>query len=391
MEHTSGSDAQALYPAQPGARAESTSWLTLGLQFLLGVGVGVGGIMLADRVTGGLDGRTMAALFVALPLALWVQLLLHEAGHALAGLLVGRRFVGAGVGPLRLERGDGAWTLRWGGGISGVGGFAAMLPRGPEGRGAAAVVLVAGPLANLLAAGLAAFALARLEAPGMVSGAALGASAVAGTLLGVANLLPFRSRGWNSDGRGLLELMRGDSVWRVTQAQQLVVAAAMAGVRPRDWPADPLAQAHEVPAPLQAGAHSLRMSMALDRDDMATARDAALALAALWPGTPDGQRQGVALMLASYAARGGDAALLAAWRPHCEGGMLDLSPYRLWLDAEAALLGGDHDAARVLVRQAREALPRVHDRSGVVVLGDWLDALEQRSETLQLRNGNRSH
>lgn len=374
----SNEGAQALYPAEGGARAPSTSWRVLGLQFLLGVGVGMGGIMLADRLTDGVGGGMLVAVLVALPFALWLQVLLHEAGHALAGLLVGRRFVGAGLGPLRLERGDGAWMLRWGGGIGGIGGFAAMLPRGPEGRRAAAVFLLGGPLANLLAAALAAFALARLEAPGLVAGAALGASAVAGCLLGVANLLPFRSRGWSSDGQGLLELVRGGSTWRVMQAQQLVMAAAMAGVRPRDWPAAALAQAHAAPAALQAATQCLRMSMALDRNEMASAHDAALALAVLWPGTPDGQRQGVAVMLASYAARRGDAALLAAWRPHCEGGILDLSPYRLWLDAEAAMLAGDHAGARKLAGQARDALPRVHDRSSVVVLGEWLDALEQR-------------
>lgn len=388
MEHTTDDGAGALYPAPRGARAPAMSWPMLGLQFLLGVGVGVGGIMLADRLSGGLDGRTLAAVLVALPVAGWLQLLLHEAGHALAGLLVGRRFVGAGVGPLRLERGQGTWMLRWGGGVGGIGGFAAMLPRGPEGRIAAAVVLFAGPLANLLAAGLAAYALARLDAPGLVPGAALAATAVAGTLLGVANLLPFRSGGWSSDGQGLLDLARGGVVWQVAQAQQLVVAAAMAGVRPRDWPAGPLAHAHALPVHLQGAAQSLHMSMALDRGDMDTANATAHALAALWPDAPDGQRQGLALMLASYAARCGDAELLAAWRPHCEGGMLDLMPYRLWLDAEAALLAGEPAAARALVRDARDALPRVHDRSGALVLGEWLDALQER---LQLHDGNHSH
>src|SRR5690606_35515787 len=139
MEHTTDDGAGALYPAPGGARAPAMSWPMLGLQFLLGVGVGVGGIMLADRLSGGLDGRTLAAVLVALPVAGWLQLLLHEAGHALAGLLVGRRFVGAGVGPLRLERGQGTWMLRWGGGVGGIGGFAAMLPRGEADRNATAV------------------------------------------------------------------------------------------------------------------------------------------------------------------------------------------------------------------------------------------------------------
>lgn len=380
MQHASETTQHALYPQLLASKLAPASWWALGVQLLLGMAAGAGFIMLAERMTSGIDGPALLALLLALPVAFWVQMLVHEAGHALAGLLVGRRFLGAGVGPLRLERGDGTWMLRWAGGIRGIGGFAAMLPTGPERRAAAAVVLLGGPLANLVAAGLATLVLMTLEAPGLPGVAALGSSILAGALVAAVNLLPFRSKGWHTDGQQLRELLRDGSTWRVMQAQQLVVAAAMAGIRPRDWPAAALDAPADVPDPLRLSARCLCMSAALDRNDMATAGDSAAALAALWPGSPDGQRQGVAVMLASYAARVGDAALLAAWRPHCEGGMLDLSPYRLWLDAEAAALAGDAAAAQALVTRARAALPRVHDRSGATVLGEYLGELEGRLE-----------
>src|SRR5690606_344027 len=93
---------------------------------------------------------------------------------------------------------------------------------------------------------------------------------------------------------------------------------------------------------------------------------------------PDGQAQGLAVMLATYAARTGDRALLAAWRPLCEGGLMDLHPQRLWLDAEAARLDDEPDKARDFAAQARAAVPRIHDRSGQLVMGEYLDQLEQR-------------
>lgn len=365
----------ALYPATSSPAAARTSWRALGVQFVLGVLFGLGFVSLADRLGNLLDGFSLVAMLLAFPVAFWLQLLVHEAGHALGGLLAGRRFVGAGAGPFRLERGEGRWMLRWGGGVRGIGGFAAMLPARSEGRLASAVFLLGGPLANLATAVLAAVALASLQAPGPYMTAVLGSFAFAGGLLCLANLVPFSSSGWSSDGRQLVELVRGGPAWRATRAYQSILAAAMAGIRPRDWPIGTLAEAQDAPAGLEGPLQVLRMSMALDRDDRADADEAAAALAALWPGAADGQRQGIALMLASYAARCGDASLLAAWRPHCEGGLLDLTPYRLWLDAESALHAGDPDAGRSLLAQARDALPRVHDRSSQQVLGEYLDGL----------------
>lgn len=378
MDPDTGAGNQVLYPAAGNVKQPRTSSLVLAVQFVVGVVVGSVLIRYVDRAADGLGGPVVFGVLAALVPAMWLQLLVHEAGHALAGVLGGRRFVGAGVGPLRLERGSGTWMLRWGGGIKGIGGFAATFPTRPETRGAAAVYLLGGPLANLAAAALAGLMLSILEPPSVLAMVVLGSLVVAGTLLGVVNLLPFQSKGWNSDGYALLQLLRNGAAWRVIQAIQLALAAAVAGVRPRDWPLGSLDVALGLPIQLQLPAHCLRMSVVLDRDDMAAARDTAAELAALWPDSPDGQRQGVALMLASYAARAGDAALLAAWRPHCEGGLLDLSPYRLWLDAEAAAMTGDDGVARARLIEARQALPRVHDRSSVDVLRGYLDELEGR-------------
>ena len=102
-------------------------------------------------------------------------------------------------------------------------------------------------------------------------------------------------------------------------------------------------------------------------------------LAKAHPAIPDGQRQGIALMVATYAAQSAaDPGLLSAWRPLCEGGLLDLSASRAWLDAEAAAMADDAASARDFATRARAALPRVHDAGTVAVLQERLDRLESR-------------
>src|SRR5690606_11415679 len=86
-------------------------------------------------------------------------------------------------------------------------------------------------------------------------------------------------------------------------------------------PASPATDLDDLPPPLQTGVQAVRLARALDSSDADSARGAATVIAGLWSAMPDGQAQGLAVMLATYAARAGDRALLAAWRPHCEGGL----------------------------------------------------------------------
>lgn len=370
-----------LYPAERTAvaRGSATGWLALVIQGLAGAVGGFLGIQWLDRLIGGLDLGLLLLALGALVVVGWLQVLVHEAGHALAGALVGRRFVGAGIGPLQVDRGAGGrLTFRWARGIRGIAGYAVMLPRAREPRRRAAVFILGGPLANLACAAVAFALWQRLADPPPLVLMLLAITCAVGLVLGVVNLVPFHSHGWSTDGHGLLQLWGRPRHWQAMQAVQLALTSAVAGVRPRDWPAVPAAGLDELSPPLQANVQAVRLAAALDSGDAATARAAASAIAGFWSAMPDGQAQGAALMLATYAARSGDRALLAAWRPHCEGGLMDLGPARLWLDAEAACLDDDTHQARELAGQARAALPRIHDRSSQIVMGEYLDALEQR-------------
>jgi len=370
-----------MYPTgrAPASPRSAKARLALVIQMLVGAVGGFFGLQWLDSRVGGLDVGLLFLGLGALVVMTWLQILVHEAGHAVAGALVGRRFVGAGIGPLQVDRGAGGrLTFRWARGIRGIAGYAVMLPRAREPRRRAAVFILGGPLANLACAAVAFALWQRLADPPPLVLMLLAITCAVGLVLGVVNLVPFHSHGWSTDGHGLLQLWGRPRHWQAMQAVQLALASAVAGVRPRDWPAVPAAAIDDLPAPLQASLQAVRLASALDNNDAATARAAATAIAALWPAMPDGQAQGGAVMLATYAARSGDRALLAAWRPHCDGGLMDLGPARLWLDAEAACLDDDTHQARELAGQARAALPRIHDRSSQIVMGEYQDALEQR-------------
>ena len=286
-------------------------------------------------------------LLAGLLLGLWPNIVLHEAGHALAGMARGMRVIAAGSGS----------------------------------RADMAVMLAGGPGANLLTAALA-VPLASL-ADGWVA-AALQGFGLGALLLGLVNLLPLQSGGWRSDGRGLLDLVRDPGTATAMLRMNQLTALSIAGTRPRDWPDTllPTGLADRAPAVARAAAGILLVLQATDRGRHEDADRHARELTPLLWETPDGFRQHLAVVMAVHAVTGRrDLALLAAWRPLCEGGLVDLSAWRHWFDAELAAGEGRLRHALTALEQAREALPRLQDRATALLLEEWLAALAARLQT----------
>lgn len=343
--------------------------------------VGLAAAHFGIPLTGDLPPGHGLALLAGFLLALWPNILLHEAGHALAGLTRGMRAFAFGVGPFRLERGTGGWRFRRGGNVCGIGGFAALVPQGTRGTSPAdqAVFLLGGPLINLLL-GAFGLALASLAAPSWVT-ALLQGAALSALLLGAINLAPFHSQGWRSDGRGMLDLLRKAPDAALQQQVNRLMALSLAGVRPRDWPETlmPTTAGGTSTPVLAVAGRMLHLSRAIDLRDAVTARACAESLAERIWDVPEGFRAHLAVTLAGHAAvMLRDTGLIAAWRPLCEGGLFDLGPYRSWLDAEHAALAGDAPAAGMHLAAARAALGRVQDPASLELLCEYLDALEVR-------------
>lgn len=374
----------ALMPPPLAATAGNRPWWRRALRslvlFLLG---GVVGLVLARLGMPLLDALTPSAAIAFLAgffVSLWPHIVLHEAGHALAGVMRGMQAIAFGVGPLRAERSaTGRWRWRYGGGIGGIGGFAALLPR--EGRGQSRfdqmVFLLGGPAANLATAALF-FALATWAPLSAVPAAACIGVALAAALIGMGNLVPLHRQGWRSDGRGLLDLVRGTPDAALQLQINQLMALSLAGVRPRDWPGASMPSGDVAIAStgLQYSGRMLRLSRAIDRRDTEAALPDALALTAAFASAPAVFQSSIAVILASHAALlVRDRALLSAWRLRCEGGLMDLSPYRAWLDAEIACLDGDPAAALAHVERARGLAERIPDAASRLVFDERLDTL----------------
>jgi len=331
--------------------------------------------------------QEIVALIALLPtfvVSVWLHIVLHEVGHAIAGLATGYKPVAFGLGPLRFERSGDGWFLRQGGWLNGIGGFAVMLPSAdalPQ-RRRLALYFLGGPLLNLLT-GVPALLLASTAPPGpwMVLGLGFGA---AGLVLGVSNLLPLKVNGVFADGAHLLRL-RSDPEGSLGGFRMLQLAKLdMDGQRPRDWPARLLPE-HPLPdlaidSPWVATHVTMRLKAAIDRREAGRARDCARWLAARWPHIPMTERPAIALTMAEHAALvEDDLALLQAWRPLVtDDPLIDLSCYQAWLDAEIAFREGRQAEARTLLAKARAALPRIREAGTRVVVTEYLDALEAR-------------
>lgn len=343
---------------------------------VVGAGVAAVGLPLLEALPPSTGFAVLAGFF----LSLWPHIVVHEAGHAVAGLSRGMHAIAFGVGPLRCERGgDDRWRWRNGGGIRGIGGFAALLPRGTRGlsRVDQMMFLCGGPLANLLTAALLAALLAWLPMPAWLTGTLIGVALGAATL-GLGNLIPVHVQGWRSDGRGLLDLLRRTPDAALQLQINQLMALSLAGVRPRDWPAAALPAGDAVIASsgLQQTAQMLRLSRAIDGRDAEAARPEALALTATFATAPPVFQSAIAVTLASHAALlVEDRGLVSAWRLRCEGGLMDLSPYRAWLDAEIARLDGDDAAVGMHVAHARGLIDRIPDAASRLIFKERLAVL----------------
>ncbi len=321
------------------------------------------------------------SIVVGFLVVFWLQVVLHEAGHALAGIAVGLRPIALGVGPIRLQRGADRWHFRWTRAIQGIGGFAILLPpNGEQSVRQSAIYLFGGPLMNLAIAAIAApFA---FNASG--STAAIGIAVFgSGVFLGLVNLVPFVSGGWSTDGRQLLKLWHNSDETKAIMQLNRMAGLAMLGVRPRDWP-----MARELdldlttlPAHLGDAFARCQLAQALDRKDYANtaAHDAAARLATAFWTNPDGVRQFSAQLIACWAHEAlGELDLATAWLQQCQGGLVDMTAQCATLRAAIALDRGDAATARTEWNVADHLRRHTFDAASRAMLDEELELLRHR-------------
>lgn len=365
-------------PELPPRPPEVPAWKRRAFWLQLLVGGLVGGVVSYSvvKATGALRGADAIVMIVGFIATGWLQVVLHEAGHALAGMAMGLQPLALGVGPLRAERGATGWRVNWSRSIRGIGGFAILLPReGAQTPRQTAAYLLGGPLSNLLAAGLAWLAIASGTVVAMPWLALAWINVAIGLLLGLTNLVPFLAGGWSSDGRQLLKLWQGSDESRAASTLSRLAGLMMLGVRPRDWPASlsidlPLDDLPQGVADALARCQVLRAIDARRHEDAIAAKAAARLAEGFWDG-PDGLRQVNAMLLARWVLDAtGNADRADAWLAHSEGGLVDQTPQRAVLRARIAIARGEHDKAREQLAIAQETATRVPDAAGRAMLAE---------------------
>ncbi len=334
--------------------------LTL-LQMAIGGAVGAatmilvlkGGLHLAPPGT-----HAVLVLLVALPglfAAIFVHMIAHELGHALIGQWMGGRILRVIVGPWRWElfrSGYRRVRLR---SLKGVGGMAqTILPDGPGFRRAFVVMLLGGPLANLVLAGIAWLLLPMLGPwPLRVFAAVFVAI---GSLLGLVNLLPFRSGGFQTDGLQLLRSFTDPQGLVARQRVLRIARASIDGMRPRDFDHEDLAalDIDQSEGMEKLAAQMLHAAVAYDSGDLTRTRELLEPALADWQKLPDGLRQSLAMIAALLSAeRDRDPAMAREWLQRAEAGLVH--PFEFdWVRACIANLEGnavERDAALTRMRE----------------------------------------
>jgi hypothetical protein len=347
---------------------------------------------------GGLAG--WALLFVLQALLLTVSIMGHEAGHLIAGRLVGYRARQLTIGPLlirRMRRGI-RFSLEWR--LSWLGGATVSVPTAPPTsaetehlRWREAIRAAGGPIGSLiLALGAAVPLVGYAERPGELLTLrdfwiiyVLTIVLIWSLAACVGNALPLRAGGARNDGANMIALLRGGDGNARFCALVALQATSEAGQRPRDWNATWL---QRISTPADAsGADDARMVLlaylaALDRGDVTSARDHLQRALAL-PGkiTPV-MRARVALEAAYFTAIQGGAGSLSRparwWMQQAKGAAGD--PHT-WLRVEAAVLlaEGRHLEAQACAEKGLRALARAVDTGIGRAEGAWLHSMLERA------------
>ena len=257
-------------------RHKGQSWIPMLLSLLLG---GCAGVLLLNYLIPLGEGLSLgqklllfALTLLSLYAAMLLQVIVHEAGHLVFGLLTGYRFLSFRVFSLMLVREEEKLRFRRYS-LAGTGGQCLMIPP-PLRDGTMPVLLYnfGGAILNLVAAALF-FALSLPLPPSSFLRLFLRLLALAGVYYALTNGIPLHLGPVDNDGCNALTLMKSKEAVRVFWVQLKMTEALSRGVRLKDMPEDwfTLPEAGAVSANLFFSAQALASSRLMDAHRFAEA------------------------------------------------------------------------------------------------------------------------
>ena len=358
----------------------------MALSFLLSMLFGAAVALAVMRVLDTLgDGwLPFAAVLALMAASAWLQILLHEAGHLVCGLLSGYRFLSFRIGSFVLQRDpDGFRLKRFT--LAGTGGQCLMVPpKMHDGTIPFVLYNLGGVLMNLAAAALC--GVLALFFNGYVS-AFLWMMMVLGAEFAVLNGIPLRLQLPN-DGRNVCSMRRNPQAVYAFWLQLEVNARLAHGERLREMPAEwfVLPQDTDAENDLVAGIAVLAENRLMDMQDVQRAREAAQHLADS-AALPDVQR---ALLRADMVfldvlEQGSAADILPLAEKTTRAVLRKMRDYPAVLRTRYAVaLLHDHDvgSADAIRQRLCKIAHRYPSSAEIESEREWMHAVVQRAELL---------
>ena len=222
-------------------KSKGQSWIAVLLSLLLG---GCAGVLILNYLIPLGKGLSLGQRLLLFALSLFsfyvamlLQIIIHEAGHLVFGLLTGYRFLSFRVFSLMLVRVDGKLRFRRYS-LAGTGGQCLMIPP-PLRDGTMPVLLYnfGGAILNLVTSALF-FALSLLLPPSSFLRLFLRLLALVGVYYALTNGIPLHLGPVDNDGSNALSLLRSREAVQAFWIQLKVNEQIAKGVRTKDMPAD---------------------------------------------------------------------------------------------------------------------------------------------------------
>lgn len=177
----------------------------------------------------------LAVLFIGIYVAYFLQIVIHESGHLVFGLLTGYRFYSFCVGSLMLVRTDGKLKFQRMS-LAGVGGQCQMIAqKRKDGRVPYILYYLGGALLNLISAILfCILALLCQDAEGLRIFLLL--LSLMGVICVVMNGIPFQTKMLNNDGYTVQLISKSPEALHSYYIQMKIMEQNISGIRLRDMP-----------------------------------------------------------------------------------------------------------------------------------------------------------
>ncbi|MDU4936774.1 MAG: site-2 protease family protein, partial [Peptostreptococcaceae bacterium] len=168
-------------------------------------------------------------------LAFFIQIILHEAGHLICGLLSGYEFVSFRVGSLTLVKEDGKFSIKKFS-IKGTGGQCLLMPKNDNYKECSYILYNLGGILMNLIVSIIFFILYMVFKGNSYVYIALISMVITGILIFITNGVPMKISGVANDGYNLVSIIKNDLMKYCFYMQLKVNGLLHKGIRIKDMP-----------------------------------------------------------------------------------------------------------------------------------------------------------